>query len=212
MIARSGSELAEGAPNLSEGALRILRAAIRLFVREGGAAFTTRGVAKEAAASLGAVQHFFPTKDQLLAAMLEQVLSDYSRMYEKVAAALPFNGEARLLGVIDSLVDDAWRPDSRRFFFNLYALSCHNAFAAKLVNDVYVHHRRRLAAYIGAARPNLSEEGCFDLALQISALLDGLMIFTAPGAKAVSRRERLAEMVKDTVLKLLAEPGRKSRS
>lgn len=217
VIAWSESEVAaksrEGAaPMVSEGALRILRAAIRLFIREGGAAFTTRGVAKEAGASLGAVQHFFPTKDQLLAAMLEQVLADYGRMYEKLTEELPFNGEARLLGAIDFLVADVWRPDTRKFFFNLYALSCHNTFAAKLVNDVYAHHRRRLAAYIGAARPNMSEEDCFDLALQIGALLDGLMIYTGPGSRSVTPRERLAEMVKKTVLKLISDSGRKSRS
>ena len=188
-----------------EGAARILRAAIRLFIREGGAAFTARGVAKEAGASLGAVQHFFRTKDQLLAAMLEQVLADYAANYEKVASGLPFNGEARLLGAIEFLVSDVWRPDTRKFFFNLYALSCNNAFAARRMNEVFAHHRRRLASYIGAARPHLSEQECFDLALQIAALLEGLMIYTAPGAKSVSPRERLTEMVKDTVLRLICE-------
>jgi AcrR family transcriptional regulator len=190
-----------------DGALRILRAAIRLFIREGGAAFTARGVAKEAGVSLGAVQHFFPTKDQLLAAMLERVLADYGRMYEKLSEDLPFNGEARLLGVIDCLVADIWRPDTRKFFFNLFALSCHNAFAAQLLNEVYSHHRHRLAVYIGAARPHLSEQDCFDLAMQIAALVDGLMIYTAPGAKSVTPRERLAEMVKQIVLRLISNPS-----
>jgi AcrR family transcriptional regulator len=190
-----------------EGAIRILRAAISLFIREGGAAFSARGVAKEAGVSLGAVQHFFPTKDQLLAAMLEQVLADYAENYEKVAAKLPFNGEARLLGAIEFLVSDVWRPDTRKFFFNLYALSCNNAFAARRMNEVFAHHRRRLATYIGAARPHLSEQECFDLALQIAALLEGLMIYTAPGAKSVSPRERLAELVKETVLKMITAPS-----
>jgi AcrR family transcriptional regulator len=194
-----------GAPRRNEGALRILRAAIHLFIREGGAAFTARGVAKEAGTSLGAVQHFFRTKDELLAAMLEQVLADYGRMYEKLADGPPFNGEARLLSAIEFLVADAWKPDTRRLFFNLYALSCHNAFAAKLFNDMYAHHRRRLAAYIGAARPNLSEQDCFELALQVVALLEGIMIYTGPGSKSVTPR-RLTAMVKKSVLKLISEP------
>lgn len=214
MIAWTQSEIAakfgeQRAASHSEAALRILRAAIRLFIREGSAEFTTRGVAKEAGVSLGALQHFFRTKDELLAAMLAQVLADYGRMYDKLAEELPFDAEARLLGVIDYLVTDTWRPDTRRFFLNLYALSCHNAFAAKLLNEVYAHHRRRLATYIGAARPNLSDEECFDLALQITALVEGLMIYTAPGAKSVTRREKLNEMVRKTMLKLLETPARK---
>jgi AcrR family transcriptional regulator len=193
--------------SVGEGAIRILRAAIRLFIREGGAAFTARGVAKEAGGSLGAVQHFYPTKDLLLAAMLEQVLAGYADNYEKVSAQLPFNGEARLLAAIEFLVADAWKPDTRRFFFNLYALSCNNAFAARRMNEVFAHHRRRIAGYIGAARPHLSEQECFDLALQIAALLEGLLIYTAPGAKSVHPRERLAAMVKETVLRLISAPS-----
>ncbi len=189
----------------NDSVTRILRSAIQLFIREGGAAFSARGVAKEAGLSLGAVQHFFRTKDQLLAAMLEQVLADYAQTYEKLAEDLPFNGEARLLGAIDFLVADTWRPETRKFFFNLYALSCHNAFAALRMNEVYAHHRRRIAAYIGAARPNLSESECFDLAMQVAALIDGLMIYTAPGAKNVTSRKQLSQMVKATVLRLISD-------
>jgi AcrR family transcriptional regulator len=187
----------------------ILEAAVALFVREGGAGFTARGVAKEAGVSLGSVQYLFPSKDRLLRAMLERVLAQYEAMYARVAAALPFNGEERLLGVVDFLVQDTWRPETRRFFFNFYALSCHDGFTATLLNQTYLHHRRRLAGYIGAARPALSERACFDLALQLSALIDGLMIFTGPGARSggggrsggrrIGGRGGLAAMVKRTL-------------
>jgi AcrR family transcriptional regulator len=169
-------------------------------------------VAREARVSLGAVQHFFPTKDRLLTAMLEKVVGDYGRMYEKLTEELPFNGEARLLRTIDFLVADVWKPETRKFFFNLFALSCHNDFAAKLLNEVYAHHRRRIAAYIGAARPSLSEQQCFDLGLQVAALLEGLMIYTGPGSKSVTPRERLGEMVKESVLKLIADSDSSTRS
>jgi AcrR family transcriptional regulator len=190
-------------PPVSAGALRILQAAIRLFIRAGGTGFTARGVAKEAGLSLGAVQHFFRTRDQLLAAMLQQFLSDYGRAYDRLAAELPFNGEARLMGALDYLIADAWRPDARRFFFNLYALSCHNPFVARLFNDVYAHHRRRIAGFIGAARPNLSEQQCYDFALQVAALLEGLMVYTAPEAESVGLRAPLTELIKESVRRLI---------
>jgi len=190
-------------PPVSPGAMRVLRAAIRLFIKAGGTGFTTRGVAKEAGLSLGAVQHFFRTRDQLLAAMLEQFLSDYRQAYDQLAVELPFNGEARLMGALDYLVADAWRPEARRFFFNLYALSCHSPFVARLFNQVYAHHRRRIAGFIGAARPNLTEQQCYDFALEVAALLEGLMIYTAPGADSVRSREYLTELVKDSVQRLI---------
>lgn len=39
-------------------------------------------------------------------------------------------------GALDYLVADAWRPEARRFFFNLYALSCHSPFVARLFNQL----------------------------------------------------------------------------
>jgi AcrR family transcriptional regulator len=183
---------------------RILSAARDLFIREGWAAFSTRRVATEAGVSLGSLQHFFPSRERLLAGMLEQITSDYGRMYAEVDAALPLKGKERLLAAIDLLVADVWRPDTRKLFMNLYALSCYNGFAAKLMNEVYAHHRRRIATYIGAARSSLSEQECLDLGLQVAALIDGLMIYTAPDARSVSPRGHLAEMVKATVLRLIA--------
>jgi AcrR family transcriptional regulator len=188
------------------GAERILEAARRVFVRSGGTAFSARGVAKEARLSLGAVQHFFRTKDELLAATMQHVLAAFWREYDRLQAELPYNAEARLLGAIDILVDDVWRQDSRKFFFGLYALSCHNAFAQKLVDDVFKHHRRRLAGYLGAARPHLTEQQSLDLALQIGAMVDGLMVYTGPDSKAIRPRSKLASLVKATVLRLIEDP------
>ena len=188
------------------GAQRILRAARRLFVRNGGAGFSARGVAKEAGLSLGAVQHFFPSKEALLAATLEHVLAEFRRAYERLQEELPFNAEARLLGVIDLLVADVWRQDSRKFFLGLHALSCHNRFAERLLNAMCEHHQRRLAGFIGAARPHLTEQQCLDLALQLCAMLDGLMIYTGPRSHTITPHARLAGVIKRSALRLLAPP------
>jgi AcrR family transcriptional regulator len=186
------------------GEQRVLRAARRLFVRAGGAGFSARGVAKEAGVSLGAVQHFFPSKEALLAATLEHVLAEFRRAYDRLQEELPFNAAARLLGVIDLLVADVWRQDSRKFFLGLHALSCHNAFATRLLRNMCEHHQRRLAGFIGAAAPHLSEQQCLDLALQLGAMLDGLMIYTGPGSRTIKPRRRLAEVLKQSALRMIA--------
>ena len=192
----------EGASS-DRGSDRILRAARRVFVENGGIGFSARGVAKQAGISLGAVQHFFRTKDELLAATLEHVLAEYRREYDRLEETLPFSGEARLLGAVDVLVEDLWRQESRKFFFGFYALSGHNEFAQKLLNDTFAHHQRRFSMYLAAARPHLSEQRCLDLALQIISMIDGLMIYTAPGSKTVTPRSRLGGLVRESVLQLI---------
>ena len=193
-----------GDGSADRGVRRILLAAQRLFVREGGAEFSARGVAKEAGISLGAVQHFFPSKDKLLAATLEHVLGEIRREHESIQEKPPFNAKARLLGVIDVLVADACRQDSRRFFLGLHALSCHNAFAERLVSAMCQHHQRRLVGFIGAAAPHLDERQCLDLALQLCAMLDGLTFYTGPGYRVIGSRTRVAAAIKRSVQRLVA--------
>lgn len=189
----------------NSSSLRIVKAAKQVFLRATDAGFSMRSVAKEAGMSMGAVQHFYPTRDKLLAAMLELVVNEYETAYERVLKELPFNGTARLLGIIDYLVLDITRPETRQFFFALWALGSHSRFAATLMEEMYSHHRRNLAAFIGAARPGLSEEQCFEAALQVAALIDGLMLFTNPAHKHFSSRAALARMVKASVQKLLSD-------
>jgi AcrR family transcriptional regulator len=185
------------------GTLKVVRAAKSVFIRFGGAKFSIRGVAKEAKMSMGAVQHFYPTRDQLVAAMLEYVTNDYETEWERVSRDFPFNGEDRLMHAIEYLAADILDQETRQFFFALWALSCHNKFAAALQEEMYAHHIRNMATFIGAAKPHFSERQCVETAIQIVALIEGLMLFTAQGAKQVSSRAILVRQLKRTVTKLL---------
>jgi len=187
----------------SPATLKLLKAAKQVFLRSGDSTFTMRNVAKEAGISVGAVQHYYPSRDQLVAAMLEYVVNDYEDAYERVFKTLPFNGEARLLGALDYLASDLCDQETRQFFFALWALGCHNKFAAALVDEMYWHHCRNLASFIGAARPGFTEQECFDAATKIAAMIEGLMIFTGARTKHALSRTSVTRMVRTAVVKLL---------
>ena len=142
-------------------------------------------------------------EESLLAGMLEDIIATYGRQFTELEARLPQSGQERLLATVEFLVDDIWRPESRRFFMNLFAASCHSVSAGRLLNDVYAHHRRRIAGYVAAARPGLTERECLDRGLLLAGLIDGLMIYTAPDARAVSSRAQLAELDRGAVLRLI---------
>jgi AcrR family transcriptional regulator len=183
--------------------VRILRAAKRVFIRDGNAGFSARGVAKEAKLSLGAVQHFYRTKHSLLAATLEYVVNQYEIAYAKLFDVTPDAGPARLLGVIDYLLNDIWNRETRRFFMALWALSCNNSFAAELVSEMYAFHVRRLETFVAAAEPRVPPPERRAIAVQIAALLEGLMLFTGSGAKPLLSRKRMTLAVKRTAMNLL---------
>ncbi len=188
----------------SAGTLKVVRASKLVFLRSGGTQFSIRGVAKEAGTSMGAVQHFYPTRDQLLAAMLEYVANEYETELERVSKDFPFNGEDRLMRAAEYFAGDILEQETRQFFFALWALGCHNKFAATLHEEIYAHYWRSMATFVGAARPNFSERECLEAAMQIVVLIEGLMLFTAPGAKHFASRAALARTIKRAVRKLIS--------
>jgi AcrR family transcriptional regulator len=188
-------------------ATRILDAAKVVFLRDGGAKFSARGVAKQANVGLSTVQHFFSTTDDLQIAMLEYVDRLHEEVYQDMGAKLPFGGTARLHGVLDYLLGDLFMPETRRFYFGFWSLSCHNKRAEKFLIQSYSNHRDALAIFIGAARPTMSEERCRDLATYIAALIDGLMLYVAPHGKRSPGRKKFVRSVKQTIWALIsAEP------
>lgn len=194
----------EGGPSFN--GQRVLVAAKAVFIRDGAATFSARRVAKEVGLSLRSVQHYYPTTEKLLAAVTDLVIQEYESAYEVLYKKLPFNAEARLLGVIDILLASNWEQDTRRVFYGLYALSCYKKFAAKLTDRMHARHTHHLATLIGAARSELTENRCMELAVIIAAMLDGAMIFTRPGEGRLISKSALSLTVRAAILTLLDAP------
>jgi AcrR family transcriptional regulator len=189
---------------VTKQAVRILEAAKIVFLRDGGAKFSARGVAKQAQVGLSTVQHFFPTTDELQLAMLEYVERVYYQdVFREMGAKLPFLGPARLRGMLDYLLDGLFKPTTRSFYFGFWSLSCHNKRVEKFLTECYSHYRDNLAILIGAANPALSEELCHDLATHIAAMIEGLLIFIVPKGKRFANRKKIAQSIKQSIWTLI---------
>jgi AcrR family transcriptional regulator len=186
----------------SKPAIKILEAAQTVFLRDGGENFSARRVAKEAKVGLSTVQYFFRTTDALLIATLEHVDRIHEEIYRKMGSELPFAGIARLHAVLDYLINDLFEPETRRFYFGFWSLSCHNRNVEAFLTKSYENHRDTLAIYIGAARPHLPEKRCRDLATHIAALIEGLLVYVTVDRRSRSRRDYVRS-IKKTIQILL---------
>src|SRR5687768_2819799 len=70
-------------------ALEILNAARDIFAREGYANLSMRAVAARLGITLGAVQHYYKTKDALLEAMLLHTSDNYHSAIDRIVASMP---------------------------------------------------------------------------------------------------------------------------
>jgi AcrR family transcriptional regulator len=169
-------------------AIRILDAARDLFVRQGPAGFSARRVAKDAGLSLGSVQHVFPTTSELLAATIGHVRDGYDSAYRAMEKRLPFSAEERLAAVIEYLVADLCKKDTRRYFLGFWALSCQNEQAHSSMCEAYDWQLKRLAGFVAAARPGLSDDRLIELARHITALIEGMLVLVGMSERQVTAR------------------------
>jgi AcrR family transcriptional regulator len=196
---------------VTKQAARILNAAKIVFLRDGGAKFSARRVAKEAKVGLSTVQYFFPTTDELQIAMLQHVDRIHEEIYRNMGTKLPFGGVARLHAVLDYLINDLFESETRRFYFGFWSLSCYNKRAERFLVESYTNHRNTLAVFIGAARPTLSEARCRDLATHIAALIEGLLVYVAPHGKGSPNRKQFVRSVKQTIWTLISSKRVKAK-
>ncbi len=182
----------------SAKARQILKAARRLLIRKGFADFSARGVAKEAKVSLGALQYCFPTLHALLASTLEYVVNQYEAEYEQLQRQIGGSAEARLYALLDYLVADNWKPETRNIFLGIWALSVHSRFARRMMHEMYGFQIGRVSDFITAACPRMSSRQSRDLASQLVAMTEGFSLFSekpTPGSLSMSDMQRLTRML-----------------
>jgi AcrR family transcriptional regulator len=168
-----------GEEGLQENGRReaIVQAARKLFVSEGYSAFSMRSVAKQQGISLGHLQHFFRTKADLLSAILEYTTDSYIRAYESFIRSLPDSPEDRFRGVVQYLLDDVRNAEVTAFFVEWWPVTFRETSARDLLRRLYKRNIDDFARFIGDLRPELPPTKVQSLALQVLALIDGILIY-----------------------------------
>jgi AcrR family transcriptional regulator len=172
-----------------------MEAARRLFIDEGYAAFSMRKVARAIGISQGHLQHFFPTREDLVNAMLEQTAAHYIKVYETVLVGSEASGVTRFESVIEFLVQDITNREITNFFFELWPMTAHNETASVMLRGIYRRNCEGFAQVVKEVRPDLAPDDVQDISLQILALIDGLILYNhsvAPDPAALARVQRRA--------------------
>lgn len=181
----------------------ILIAARKIFVEIGYAKFSVRRVAVEMGMSLGNLQYFFPSRNELMREMLEKTLADYDSDYAKITEGLENNADNFFFIIIDYLILDSRQKETSNFFFELWALASHDSYVAERMDLIYSNHRHQLEEYIKVINPNMSHKIVALRAVQIAALIEGMMIFKGEGKIQHKEFTGLADDMKNVIRKMI---------
>jgi AcrR family transcriptional regulator len=130
---------------------QIVAAARAVLIRDGVARTSLRAVAAEAGIPLGTLQHVFPSKQQLLQAVIEQMIDDISDVLQRSA-----DTDAGLAHAIGNGMRNFWSAlvaDERELQVVQYELVTHALRTPGLENLADLQYRR----YAGAVETWCSE-------------------------------------------------------
>jgi AcrR family transcriptional regulator len=155
----------------------ILRTALHILIDEGYRAMSMRRIATACGMRLGNLTYHYPTREDLVQGLLNAVISSYEVEFAAIVHAPGVPPEERLARVCGFIIEDIGSKKTTRLFPELWALSNHDTFVYERVHELYARARAPLVEIIAEMRPDLPEAARFDLALFISASMEGLTVF-----------------------------------
>jgi len=156
-----------------EKALRLLDAANRIVIDEGYAALSIDSVARAAGVYRNAIRYYFGSKDELVAALVEQeVPPELDDEMLKALREIPAGSERvrRHLEAERSICED---PDSMRSFYEILPHALRDPGLRRFLAELYRYHRET-DAKIFALPPECADAEVAALASLVVAVTDGL--------------------------------------
>lgn len=158
-------------------ALAIVLAAEKLLIDEGYHNFSLRKVAATAELTLGNLQYYFPSKDSLLKAMLDNCIQRYLDRFEDIRAEAGVDAQAQFVALVSEIIRDLNLRGTTVFFPEVWSLANHDDHAIEFMDAMYDKYRHVLIEVIALLNPSLSPDQLQRLALFISASLEGHTMF-----------------------------------
>jgi AcrR family transcriptional regulator len=184
-------------------ALAILLAAEKLLVHEGYHNFSLRKVAANAGLTLGNLQYYFPTKDALIKAMLDNCIQRYLDMFEEIRSAAGADPEQQFKAMIEGIVRDLNSKTTTVFFPEVWSLANHDDHATEFMDAMYGRYRAVLIEVMSQINPNLSAAQLVRLAVFISSSLEGHTMFVGYQKPWIGETENIISMATQSFLWLI---------
>ena len=180
-------------------AKKILETAQEKLSNEGYHSLTLRNIAKTMGISNGNVTYYFANKELLLQAIISDNLARYDEGFAREARSFPDDPKSCMRAYFGFLVDDARKKKSHRFFYQLWALSSHNAEVARQRDKVYEHFLSQVSVHLRTVCPEMKADVVIMKSFLIMSLIEGMNVMYGSGkdlkAKFGNERSWIVEQI-----------------
>lgn len=181
----------------------IVLAAKIVFMNQGYASLSIRKVALEAGISVGNLTYHFPNKQSLIEAMFDHIISEYLVAFDYELTNLGSTPKEKLERIIEFIYRDLLNPSTTVLFPELWALANHESYASRIVEQVYERARSAFKALIPQINSDLTPQECQDIALFMSASIEGHTMFVGANKQFTQSIERLIKIAQLSFIQLI---------
>lgn len=186
---------------------QILTAALQLLVDEGFRAMTMRRIAAACGMKLGNLTYHFASREDLIQALLEAVISAYEVEFEPITHEPGVPPDVRLGRYCQLILEDIRSKKTTRVFPEIWALSSHDPFVLERMQELYARARAPLVELIGEMRPDLAVQDREDLALFVSASMEGTTVFAGHEKPYEPRMPALEAIAIQSFVRIIRDYG-----
>lgn len=177
-----------------ERSAAIMEAAYAMLATEGYAALSMRSIAQRVGVSLSNVQHYYPSRDALIEALLEQTFAKYQADIDRIAAGAE-SPLLRFAGVIEYFLQTLRGQVQSGLFFEVAALANRHPVATQVFDSMLTRARKTVRRLIRDIDPAMAPAQCDIRAALIVAQLVGSLVFIADSRP---KHEELAALQQET--------------
>ncbi|MFF9654135.1 TetR/AcrR family transcriptional regulator [Streptomyces sp. NPDC014622] len=184
-------------PTTTKGAQRraaLLDAAEKILFESGYGELTMRAVAATAQTRLGHVQYYFPSRTDLIAAVLRRTLGRSLDRLAPLFAGTAEHTPPDTEGLIRQLLAEHDDPRLVRVYAELWALAGRDEAVAAVTRTFYGEYQDHVAGFLRARNPALPDTVCQARARVFTVLIEGASLFRS-GIAAHRTEEADAELI-----------------
>ena len=182
---------------------RIIESSRQVLLAHGHAALTTRRVAEAAGMTHGNLNYHFPSKRDLLRALIAHLLKSYNQRFEAFLSDPNYPLGQDLERLVHWVWSDAITTETARTFRELWALSLHDPVICRAVDDFYDEVMAGVAELLRGARPE-ADAAAIDLLVQLLALIsEGGSVLYGTRPERVVPHARILELA-PVLIKVIA--------
>ena len=187
-------------PKKSDERIRmIMRTTHEKISKSGLRGFTLRSVAKECHIHLKTLQHYFPTKNDLMVAIYQERIEKYLPPLIEILQ-LPEDPLPRFEMVLDQLFEVVGDLGNQRFFLEVFSMAQNDDEWMQRVDNKFYKFYNEIGDLISELNPALNRKKGRRRALAMGAMMEGMMLILGDNKPERVERENLEKELRGLLL------------